>query len=112
MDTLLWPHQAYAAAYLDDVIIHLESWEAHLDQLWRVLMELQQAGLTANPRKCYLGLTEAKYLGYRIERGLIMPQQKKIEPVRKFPRPTNKTQVWAFLGLTGYYLCFIPNFSL
>ncbi len=25
--------------------------------------------------------------------------------------PTTKTQVRAFLGLAGYYLCFIPNFS-
>ncbi len=38
----------------------------------------------------------------------------------KYPRPrrashpfepTTKTQVRAFLGLAGYYLCFIPNFS-
>ncbi|KAI2642994.1 Retrovirus-related Pol polyprotein from transposon 17.6 [Labeo rohita] len=27
------------------------------------------------------------------------------------PRPTTKTQVQAFLGLAGYYRCFIPNFS-
>lgn len=43
MDVILRPHQEYAAAYLDDVIIHSESWEAHLERLWRVLRELRQA---------------------------------------------------------------------
>ncbi len=109
MDILL--HQAYAAAYLNDAIIYSESWEAHLDRLRRVLIELRWAGLTANPRKCHLGLTEAKYLVYKIGRGLIMPQEKKGEAVRKFPRPASKTQVRAFLGLAGYYRCFILNFS-
>ncbi len=52
MDILLRPHQVYAAAYLDDVVIHSETWEDHLDRLRRVLTELRRAGLTANPRKC------------------------------------------------------------
>ncbi|KAI2645462.1 Retrovirus-related Pol polyprotein from transposon 17.6 [Labeo rohita] len=53
MDIILRPHQAYAAAYLDDVVVHSEAWEDHLDRLRRVLSELRRAGLTANPRKCH-----------------------------------------------------------
>ncbi len=111
MDIILRPHQQYAAAYLDDVVIHSERWEDHLDRLRRVLMDLQRAGLTANPRKCHLALFEAKYLGFQVGRGLIKPQQKKVEAVHAAPRPTTKTRVRAFLGLAGYYRCFIPNFS-
>ncbi len=111
MDILLRPHQSYAAAYLDDVVIHSEAWEDHLDRLRRVLSELRRAGLTANPRKCHLALSEAKYLGFQVGRGLIRPQEKKVEAVRTAPRPETKTQVRAFLGLAGYYRCFIPNFS-
>ncbi|KAL0192088.1 hypothetical protein M9458_010384, partial [Cirrhinus mrigala] len=33
MDIILRPHQAYAAAYLDDVVVHSEAWEDHLDPL-------------------------------------------------------------------------------
>ncbi len=111
MDIVLRPHQQYAAAYLDDVVIHSERWEDHLDRLRRVLMELRRAGLAANPRKCHLALFEAKYLGFRVGRGLIKPQERKVEAVRAAPRPSTKTQVRAFLGLAGYYRCFIPNFS-
>uniref|UniRef100_A0A8C2IIM4 ribonuclease H n=1 Tax=Cyprinus carpio TaxID=7962 RepID=A0A8C2IIM4_CYPCA len=111
MDVLLRPHQAYAAAYLDDVVIHSETWEDHLERLRRVLTELRRAGLTANPQKCHLALAEAKYLGYQVGRSLIKPQEKKVAAILSAPRPTSKTQVRAFLGLAGYYRCFIPNFS-
>ncbi len=111
MDILLRPHQAYAAANLDDVVVHSETWEDHLERLPRVLLELHWAGLSANPRKCHLALTEAKYLGFQVGRGLIKPQEKKVAAILSAPRPTSKTQVRAFLGLAGYYRCFIPNFS-
>ncbi len=110
MDILLRPHQSYAAAYLDNLLIDSEHWEDHLDCLRRMLMELHRAGLT-NPRKCPLGLSEAKYLGFQVRRGLIKPQEKKVEAVRSSPKPSTKSQVRAFLGLVGYYRCFIPNFS-
>lgn len=58
-----------------------------------------------------LVLAEAKYLGYQIGRGLIKPQEKKVGAIRKAVRPATKTQVRAFLGPVGYYLCVIPNFS-
>jgi hypothetical protein len=41
MDTLLRPHQAFAAAYIDDVVIHSEDWEDHLHQLYSVLASLE-----------------------------------------------------------------------
>ena len=37
MDQLLRPHQAYAAAYIDDIIIHSNSWDVHVRQLRAVL---------------------------------------------------------------------------
>ncbi|KAL1253020.1 hypothetical protein QQF64_017713, partial [Cirrhinus molitorella] len=92
MDILLRPHQAYAAAYLDDVIIHSERWEDHLLRLGRVLGELRRAGLTANPRKCHLARTEAHYLGFQVGRGLIKPQERKVVAVRDASRPATKTQ--------------------
>lgn len=40
-DVLLRPHQQYAAAYLDDVVIHSEGWEEHLSCLREVLTTLR-----------------------------------------------------------------------
>ncbi|CAM5105442.1 unnamed protein product [Natator depressus] len=41
MDKLLQPHISYAAAYLDDVIIHIPNWEAHLGKVEAVLDTLR-----------------------------------------------------------------------
>lgn len=103
MDILLRPHQVYAAAYLDDVVIHSETWEDHLERLPRVLLELHRARLTANPKKCHLALPEAKYLGFQVGHGLIRPQEKKVAAILSAPRPTSKTQVRAFGGLLSMF---------
>ncbi len=51
MDKVLRPHSAYAAAYLDDIIIHSNDWQRHMEHLRAVLRSLREAGLTANPRE-------------------------------------------------------------
>ncbi|KAL1255320.1 hypothetical protein QQF64_013381 [Cirrhinus molitorella] len=85
--------------------------EDHLDHLRKVLSEFRRPGLTANPRKCHLAFSEVKYLGFQVGRGLIWSQEKNVEAILTAPMPQTKTQVQAFLGLAGYYRCFIPNFS-
>ncbi|KAM9294420.1 uncharacterized protein PAF06_018595 [Gastrophryne carolinensis] len=58
-----------------------------------------------------MGLEEAKYLGYNIGHGLVKHRLNKIEAIQIWPQPVNKKQVCAFLGITGYYRRFIPNFA-
>lgn len=111
MDKILRPHQKYAAAYLDDVIIHSTDWVSHLPKVQAVLDSIREAGFTANPKKCTIGQEEAKYLGYTIGRGVIKPQVNKVEAIQSWPRPNSKKQVRAFLGIAGYYRRFIPHFA-
>ncbi|KAK3526128.1 hypothetical protein QTP70_016111 [Hemibagrus guttatus] len=47
----------------------------------------------ANHRKCHLGLTKKQYLGYCIGQGLLRPQEKKVEAIRDYTRPTTKKQL-------------------
>ncbi|CAM5141881.1 unnamed protein product [Natator depressus] len=103
LDKLLWPHTSYAVAYLDDVIIHTPDWETHLGKVEAVLDTLRQADLTANPAKCSIGIAKAKYLGYIVGRGMVKPQLNKLEAIQNWCRSNWKKQVWAFLGVVGYY---------
>ena len=112
MDRVLRPHQKYAAAYLDDIVIHGEEWGAHLAQLEAVFQALQEAGLTANPKKCRLGLRDANYLGFTIGRGCVKPQVGKVEAIYEWPRPQTKRQVRVFLGLASYYPSLCPPLLL
>ena len=100
MDILLDGRQEYAAAYLDDLVIFSETWEEHLVHLRAVLRRLREAGLTAKPSKCQLGMEQCLYLGYMVGSGEVRPEAKKIKAVVDFPCPATK-EVRAFLGLTG-----------
>ncbi len=48
MNRILRPHAAYAAAYLDDIIIYSNDWQRHMQHLRAVLRSLRGAGLMAN----------------------------------------------------------------
>ena len=99
------------AAYLDDVIIFSSSWEEHLKHLSIVFARLREAGLTVKPAKCTLGAATCTYLGHVVGNGAVRTEPSKLQAVADFPRPRTKTQVREFLGLTGYYRCFIPNYA-
>ena len=42
---------------------------------------------------------------------MVRPEIDKVEAVRAFATPQTKTDVRAFLGLTGYYRRFIPDYA-
>ena len=56
-------------------------------------------------------MEEASYLGYRVGRGSVKPQEEKVQTIQIWPRPHTKKQVKSFLGLVGYYQRFIPAFA-
>ncbi len=111
MDKILRPHTAYAAAYLDDIIIYSQDWQRHMVHLREVLRALRGAGLTANPKKCAIGRVEVRYLGFHLGHGQVRPQIDKTTAIAACPRPKTKKEVRQFLGLAGYYRRFIPDYS-
>ncbi|XP_071490086.1 uncharacterized protein [Diadema antillarum] len=111
VDQVLRGLSKFATAYIDDIIIYSESWEQHLVHVREVLERLRAAGLTAKPSKCKVARKEVLYLGFVLGGGCVKPEPAKVEAVMNYPQPATKTDVRAFLGLTGYYRKFIPNYS-
>lgn len=111
VDTIIGPCKGFAIAYLDVILIYSRSWPQHRQHLARVFQRLG-AGLRVNPKKSKLGFKQLDYLGYTIGGGQIRPQIKKIEAIHNQSRPHTKKQLWRFLGMTGYYTRFIPNFTV
>ena len=45
----------FATAYIDDIIIFINTWEDHLGHIRQVLNRIKEAGLTLRKRKCQFG---------------------------------------------------------
>ena len=73
MDQVLAPHQQYAAAYIDDVVIFSSTWREHIIIHSAILRSLKEAGLTANLSKCTFGKQETQYLSYIMGSGWVNP---------------------------------------
>lgn len=111
MDKVLHGLEKFALPYLDDVAIFSDKWEDHVEHLRMVLERVKNAGLTVKREKCHLGCAEVSYLGHIVGNGRRRPSELKVAAVVGYRRPSTKTEMRAFLGLTGYYQHYVPNYS-
>jgi len=97
--------------FLDDILIHTVTWEEHCKVLEEVFKRLRKANLTAKPSKCEIGEESLEYLGHIVGNGYMKPTSQKIVSIREAKRPTTKKEVRSFLGLSGYYRRYIPDYA-
>lgn len=97
--------------YLDDLIIWSATVEEHLVRLTAVLDRLKDANLKLRPDKCHFLQSEVQYVGHIITAEGIKTNPRTISAVQDYPVPTNVRETRGFLGLTGYYRRFIPNYA-
>jgi len=86
-------------------------WRSLLESLGEVFGRLRKANLKLKPSKCSLCQRSVKFLGQLSEDGTVM-QDEKIAAIRDWPPCRNVTEVRAFVELSGYYRCFVKDFSV
>lgn len=96
--------------YIDDILIPAKIIPEALNTLREVLQLMKQHGLTLKLSKCVFLQTRINYLGYSISESEVKPGKLKLEVLSKFPPPKDVHQVRQFLGLTGYFRKFIPDY--
>src|SRR5436189_4797982 len=100
-----------APVYIDNIIVHSETFENHIRDLEEVYEKIRIANLKFGPEKCKFCFQEIKFLGHIIGKDGIKTDPAKIEKVKNYPRPVNITQLRGFLGLAKYYRKYIKDFA-
>lgn len=104
-------HWQGVLVYLDDVLIHGQTFDEVYDRLKEVLNRFYVANLSLNLSKCKFFVKQISYLGFIVSEGVLKPNPVKVEALRRVRKPTNRTELRSLLGLLGFYRQFIPHFS-
>lgn len=72
---------------------------------------LADLNLKAGAEKVQMGLESVDFLGYKLEGGTMKPDDAKTAAIDRLLPPRTRSEVRAFLGLTGYYRDFVHRYS-
>ncbi|GJS27096.1 putative nucleotidyltransferase, ribonuclease H [Tanacetum coccineum] len=101
----------FVIIFIDDILVYSKSKDEHEVHLRLVLELLKKEELYAKFSKCEFWLQEVQFLGHVVNQNGIHVDPSKIEAVKNWKAPTTPSEIRSFLGLAGYYRCFIANFS-
>ena len=76
-----------------------------------VLSKLDLAGARLNKAKCSFMVSQIECLGHVIDKDGLHPIEEKIQAIKDALRPTNVTELRAFLGIINYYGKLMPKLS-
>ena len=83
-------------AYIDDLVLHSDSWDS-LMQVQRALFDrLRAARLTVNLAQSEFCQATVHYLGYVVGQGQIKPVTAKIDDILGYPAPRDKRSMMRF----------------
>ena len=91
------------AAFIDDVIVGMETEEGHDDIVVEVIRRLEENDLYVKLEKCKWKVREVGFLGVVIEPDGIKMEEEKVKGVVEWPTPKCVKEVQKFLGLANYY---------
>ena len=82
----------------------------HNNKPSEVFARLRMHNLKLQPDKCEFLRKDVTYLGHKVTTQWLLPDPDQVVAVREFPTSTNTRQLKRYLGLSGFYRRFIPNF--
>jgi ribonuclease HI len=97
--------------YIDDVLVHSRTMEAHLASLEEALLRLRRFGMKLNVQKSIFGAQQVQYLGYTISSAGVSPSDDKLRAIKECKPPQNVKQIREFVGLANYFRFLIKDFS-
>jgi hypothetical protein len=100
----------FMVVFIDDILVYSENEKDHEEHLRIVLTRLRDHKLYAKFSKCEFWLKKVPFLGHILSENGVSVDPSKVQEVMDWKAPTTVPKVRSFLGLAGYYRCFIPDF--
>ena len=105
--------EGWLTVYMGDMLIHTDNDVAsHRKAVHRILDKIQKHDIFLKPEKCLFEQKRMDFLGVVLENGTIQMDPAKVQGVVDWPHPKSVRDVRAFLGFTGFYCYFVPNYSI
>ena len=105
-------HENWLTIYMDDILVHTTNdITAHREKVHKVLQKLRQHDLYLKPEKCQFEQKKVEFLGVILEKETVQMDPAKTKGIADWKTPQNLKDVRAFLGFTGFYRYFVPNYS-
>ncbi|KAG5879512.1 hypothetical protein JTB14_004737 [Gonioctena quinquepunctata] len=101
----------FTSVYVDDLLVHSDTVEAHLIHLDKIFDTLGRAGLTVKLRKSQFLRHEVSFLGHIISAVGVSIDNTRIECINEFPTPRNLRELRGFLGFVNYEQRFCKNYA-
>ena len=105
--------EGWLIVYMDDILVATkDNQEFHNQCVHWMLEKLKKHDLYLKPEKCIFDQKRIEFLGVILEGRTIQMDLAKVKGMADWPPPQNVTDIHSFLGFTGFYHYFIPNYSL
>ncbi|KAJ8651447.1 hypothetical protein O0I10_013001 [Lichtheimia ornata] len=101
----------FVYCFIDDIIIYSRSMEEHQEHLRLVFEACDEANLRLKYSKCSFGQRSVEYLGHVVSDQGLAPTDRNVAKILAMPPPRNVEEVRSFLGLSGYYRRFVPQYA-
>ena len=104
-------HWKRCLVYIDDILVFGHDFESALQSLELVLIRVAEYGLQLKSTKCNLFRSSVPFLGHIVGRAGLECDPTKVSAVTNWIPPSTIKGVREFLGFTGYYRRFVPDYS-
>jgi hypothetical protein len=96
----------------DNLLVLADTHEDGLVKMKLILQRGVERNLVFKMKKSWLGFDKVTFFGYECSDGKYELSAERLQGIRDMQFPKNKKAVKSFLGSGGFFLPFVPNFSL
>ena len=86
---------------VDDILQYDETFSTHVGKIRELLQRCRTHGISMSRKKFEFARNKVKYVGFVLSKDRIEADPDKLKAIRKFPTPTNLTELRSFMGLVN-----------